>query len=301
MRSLIDSKINMLRTCAKTHTDNTARFDVVPAIKANFITFNDYLTKIETWLNVALADAKLAAKQASTRKLALCKAAEKVAMPTGAYAAAFDNTDLKDTMNVRASSLQREKKDRLPTICKKIYVDANAVKSEAAPFNLTEDLLLDLNDKTAAYELVVESPRIAHALVKSGNEEINKVIKDADTLLVTQLDRLVSTLEATDPTLVSLWKSARKLVNPPRKVTQFLLTVLNTEKEPIEDAKSVLRNGKDYDAYTDESGKALYKPAPPGEVALEVMAEGYLPFLRKKMKLKLGAENSLEVLLEKAA
>jgi hypothetical protein len=302
MRSSLDSRINMLRTVAKLYTDNTAKFDIVPAIKTNFTTFTNYNAAIEKALAVALADAKLAAKQAKARKLALSEAAEAVAMPTGAYAAGVGNEELKELMNVRASSLVKEKKDRLPVLCNTIFDEATKVLAEAKPYNLTEGLLNSLKAANTAYVDAADKSRLAHGLVKTGMEEIEKNIREATTLLVEQLDRLVSTLASTDAALVSLWATARKLVNPPRKVTQLLLTVLTAEdKLPIEDAKSILRNGNDYEAFTNEDGFVQFKPAPAGEVAVEVMAEGFQPFLLKKMKLKLGAENVLEVLLEKIA
>lgn len=301
MQSISDSRINMLRTVAKLHKDEAPKFGTVPAIPPLFVIYNGYLTDIEKLLGVAFSDAKQAAKTATTLKIALCAAAEKVAMPTGAYAAAIGDETLKSLMQVRASRLMKLKKDRLPILCQAIHDAASAVQAEAAPYSLTKDKLTTLKNAKDAYANASESPRIEHGKVGTANEEVERLIRQATTMLVEQLDRLVSTLDETEPALVSLWHTARKLVRPQRKKTELTLTVLSSDKLPINSAKSLLRNGKDYEAFTDAEGKAMFKPAPPGEVAVMVEAEGFEPFELPKFWLIRGKENSLEVLLERKA
>jgi hypothetical protein len=303
MRSTTDSRINMLRTVAKLYGDEQPRFDVIPVFPSIFATYNGYLTEMDNWLAIALEDATLAAALAHKRKVQLSMDAEAVANHVLPYANAVGNEALSSVMNVRASKLEKEKKDRLPTICRTIFEAATKVKTPAIPYGLTQAELDQLEASITAYAEVANTPRLAHGEVSNANEEAMRMVSLAINLLNTQLDRLVLTLKATDAALVSLWFTARKIVNPRTNHTSFLITVLTDEATPVPvaNAHSVVSNGKDYGAFTDASGKALFKPAPPGEVAVRVEAAGFQPYLLPNTKLKLGADNFLEVKLERAA
>lgn len=298
MRSLFDAKINMLRTVAKAYGANQSRFDVIPVFPTTFAPFTSYLSDIETWLTVALADATLAAEIVNAQKKTLALATEKVAMPTGAYAAAVSNTELQQTMNVRASALAKEKKDRLPIVCKLIHTEANAVKVAAAPYNLTQALLDALEDALTAYETDANTPRLAHGEVKTGNQEIEKIIAGMDTLLTEQLDRLVSTLADSDAPLVSLWKTARTIIDPPTHHTTFTLTVKSDTGQPIHNARCALvKLAQEKILFTDATGVAHFPTIASGEWSVSVTAEGFQPFFLAKFKITKGEENTFDVVL----
>lgn len=300
MRDTTDSKINMLRTVAKLYKDNKPRFDVIPAIMTIFVTYNAIMVLMEASLAIAITDAKTAAKIALEKKNALAAAAEKVALKVYAYAYGINDIDLMAVMNVRVSYLEDDKKDRLPTICRTIHTRATAVKVEALPYGLTQADLDDLDAAIIAYTDHADQPRIAHGTVNTGNDQTVKYIKELDAILVNQLDRLVATLQSTDAELVSLWKTARKLVNQPSKKTQLFLTVLNPQGIGVEGAKCVLDVKVKYTKLTDEFGKIHFQPTPIGRVLLEITAEGFKPF-SKLITLVRSAENSYEATLELAA
>ncbi|MBI1224833.1 MAG: hypothetical protein GC192_06315 [Bacteroidetes bacterium] len=300
MRDTTDAKINMLRTVAKLYTDYKARFDVIPAIMTIFVAFNAKMVLLEASLAIAISDPTTAAKIALEKKNALANAAQTVALKVYAYAFGINDIDLMEVMKVRVSYLEDDKKDRLPTTCRTIHTRATAVKTEALPYGLTQAELDALDTAIIAYIAIADTPRIEHGKVNTSNDLTVKHIKELDAILINQLDRLVATLQSTDAELVSLWKTARKLVNQPTKKTQLFLTVLNPEDAGVEATKCVLNGKKKYTAYTDEFGTYHFQPTPVGRVLLEINADGFKPY-SQLITLVRSQENYFEAVLELAA
>lgn len=302
MQKISDTHLNMQRTTAQFYKDNKPKLDTVTAITDNFVTFNANMAIIETALTDALNDPTVAAGIAETLKLALAKATEKVALGACAYADVIKDANLLQIMNVRASVLVGEKKDRLPTICQQVYDKANEIKAELEPYNVTATDLDTLKNAIPAYSAAANSPRLSHGNKKAATETVVTTLTLNNDLLKTRLDRLVLTLAPTEPALVIGWKNARKLVNQPTKRTSLLLTVLSADGMPIAEANiKVVKGDKEYSGTTDETGKCLLKPVSNGEVALTVEAAGYQPYSLPKLKLKRGDENTLEVRLQPLA
>ncbi len=298
MKSIYDAKINMFRTVAQLYVDYKPRFDVIPIFATLMTTYNGRLTSLEPWLVIVLSDPTVDAKLAKERKLALAQATEDVAMPTGAYAAGIQNATLQNTMDVRATYLEKEKKDRLPTISQEIFDEANAVKVATAPYGLTQDMLDILEDAIPAYESVANKPRISHGEVTDATEQVVKIIGEQDKLLEEQLDRIVKTFATSDPTLVSLWETARTIVDPQTTHTPFTLTIKTGNNVPIQNARCVLNKlSQEKVLFSNVSGVAYFPTISSGEWSVTVTADGFQPFFLAVFKIIRGEENALDVTL----
>jgi hypothetical protein len=298
MRSIFDAKINMFRTVAKLYSEQQARFDVIPIFPTIFTSYNAKLTSLDPWLDIAFSDPTVAAEIVTTQKAALSDAAEDVALPTGAYASVTGNIELQNTMRVRASYLVREKKDRLPTICQRIFDEADAVKVAAAPYNLTQARLDALEDAIAAYAADVNTPGLAHGEVGTALQEIAKIIATIDKQLEEQLDPLVASLENSDPPLWTMWKSARTIIDPATTHTPLTITVKTAAAQPIEAATCTLvKLSQTKTGITNAAGTLLFPTISSGEWSVTATAPDYQPFSLLNFKVVRGEENTLDVVL----
>ncbi len=298
MKSIYDAKINMFRTVDQCYDDNKLGYDVITIFPTLMVTYKAKLASLNPWLTIALSDPTIVAKQAQERKIELAQATEDVAMPTGAYAASIPDPTLQNIMDVRASYLVKDKKDRLPTISQDIFDEADAVKVAAAPYNLTQGMLDTLEAAIPAYVSVANAPRLTHGQLTNANQQIVKIIGEMDKLLEEQLDRLVTTLAPSAPTLVSLWKIARTIVDPQTTHTPFTLTIKTGNNVPIQNARCVLNKlSQEKVLFSNVSGVAYFPTIASGEWSVIVTADGFHPFFLAVFKIIRGEENALDVIL----
>ncbi|MBI1223691.1 MAG: hypothetical protein GC192_00520 [Bacteroidetes bacterium] len=298
MRARFDAKLNMYRTVAQLVTDEQTRFNAITGFPLVYAPYATLLTNVEPWVIIALSDPNIEAGIVLGYKQSLANAAELVANFTGVYASVTNNPILMNIMNVKATALVKEKKDRLPAICQTIYDEADAVKVAAADYGLTQDALDALDTANTTYSAAANNPRIAHGKLKTANEMIDKSFDSMDRILNEQLDRLVATVATSDPTLLSLWKTARTIIDPATEHTTLTITVTNTAGEPVENAECVLTKlDMVKTVITDEFGIAYIPTIGSGDWAVSATASGYQPYSLASFKIINKEDNALNITL----
>lgn len=301
MKARLDAQIDMTRTTLQFYNDNKTELDTVPAFTTSIASVQTNYDEIVVLKQEASSDATIDAKVALQKKGILSKIAGKVASLTGAYANSIGDMVLENTMKVRAYALKKDKKVNITAVCTEIYDKAKVVKVPAANFGLTADDLTALFDAIADYTAYMDKPRLSHGEKSSASKEIKLKMGICSDILKKQLDRMIENWQTSNPMLVSGWKTARTIIDPPTKHTKFTVTVKNASGVPIKNAtvtatkKEVVRILK-----TDVSGMVEWDKMLNGVWSVTVAAPGYLNYTIENVEVIKSEENTLEVVMTAA-
>ena len=298
MIAIQNAKLDSYNELQALYDQHQSRFTVIPAFKNAFQEVTNRRNTIQTQMLVSENDTTSTTGAKDNVQEELCVATAKAAAPVSAYADSIRDAELHALMNVSVPKLMKEKQGLLEAACLKIYNKAVELKEQAAPFNLTGDLLSDVETLLEKWRVKLPSTGIQQAVITTSIENIAKLMVEIDAILKKQLDKMMVTLTKTDPELVSLWENARTIKKPQRTVTQLVVKVQAKEdSKPVADRLVLAVNGIETPARTNAEGEAIFKPIKNGIYDVKVMVEGSEPMVLKSCRIWMGKINRVEMVV----
>lgn len=295
--------INML-VALKTMVDaNLARFTVIPAFADAYAEITTRLTAMQALKPTAIKKTKPTTDANTALKIELSDKTDEVASTVSSLASKLGNIALKEQMNVKAYKLKNLAQGVLTATCQNIHTLADANKVAAAAYNLTQDMLDDLQALITEYAAEVPEVRTEEGVITAAQKLIEKHKGECEEVLKGQLDPMVKILKKTDSAALDLWRTARVVIDPPSTTTQAkfqVFTIDNGVEVPIPDAPIIVTGTLIYTATTNEDGDALIKPIAFGIYDITINMPGFLPFLLKDYKMVKGKINKVDIRLVRA-
>ena len=276
MDSRQEAKLNMYRTVQLFCNNNNAITATNPAFTTAFAAFT---AKISNIISTATSESQVITGIATDKtvlKKNLCQSATDIAALIFAYASSINNNTLKQEVNYAYSDFFRLKDDLLAPTAKNIHNAATANLPALAPFGVTAAMLSALQTTINAYSTSVPTPRNAKAIKATYTANIKQLIKETDSILKNQLDKLAVSFKTTQPDFYNSYLNTRIIIDPSKTETQIKGTVVQEgSNTPIIKAAVNLAGPTGGSTQTDTAGKFIFKPVIPGNYQIKVSAEGY--------------------------
>lgn len=222
-----------------------------------------------------------------------------------AYAAKTTNNTLKQAVNFSLSDISKLKDAEIGPRCQNIHESGVANLAALADFGVTSGKLADLQTAIDAYAAQISKPRTAITERSTIKANIRQYFKDADAILVEQMDKLVIDFKTDNRDFVKNYKSARIIVDPASTTTKLVGTVTDkADGTPIAGATITATGttgptaGITKTATTAATGRYTIKPLPPGDYTVTAKADGFNDFTETPVKATMGANNHFDVALE---
>ncbi len=297
MNSLQEAKLNMYRAVETHCGDNAAVAASIPAFQA---AFNDFKAKIA---EIVAADQQHNAiltgitVDKGQLKQALCEQAATVAGAIYAFASVTQNNELKQQVNVSLSKLLKTSDNKLAARCRIIHEAGAANIDELADYGIKPALLTALQAAIDEYSANAPKPRAAVSHRKTITAALRALFREADTVLIERMDKLINLFRETHPDFADTYEAARRIIDPNTTTTQLKGIVTNkADAAPVKGASvTVVETGQT--VKTDSAGEYSFKPLHSGQYTLRVTAPGFNDFEDDEVEVKLGEINHLDVKL----
>lgn len=292
------AKLNMYRAVEAHCDNNIGVISATPAFETALTVFKTKIEAIDTTGQQKSAPLKGITADKNNLKQSLCQRASDVANIVYAFAAANSNSALKEEVNFPISKLTKASDATLLQMCRQIHDKAFA---NSAPlelnYGLTPQMLTELQTVIDNYAAATPKPRTATSQRKTLTTNLRQLFKEADAVLLDQMDRLVVTFRESNPNFVTTYENARIIVDPPTTTTQLKGTVTKaSDNTPVAGATiTIIETGKT--AKTTTTGKYTIKPLAPNKYTVKVTATGFQDFQAAEVDVKLGAVNSFDAAL----
>lgn len=295
-----EAKLNMFRATQKHCTDNPTIIEKIPAFQKAVTTLNVTISSIITTAQQEDLITKGITIDKAEAKKSLCQLAADVAAPITAYASATSNNKLLKEVNYNHSDLIRTKDDQLAPRCQNIFDAAKANLSELAAYGISPATLDTFQTAINNYQSKVPDPRNAAAQKVTIRAQLKKLLKDADTILKTQMDKTVVGLKATNAEFVSTYKTNRIIIDPSKTATSLKGIISSSADNSFIKSATVLVVETKTTATTNEMGEYEIKPIASGTYTIKVTAEKYKDTEKSGVIVKQGQSNKQNISLDAA-
>jgi len=197
------------QSCLNVNADKVSGLTDYPEIKTEL---DSNLEETGKLLGEQSTDKRGAAKEKEARKNDLIAILMKISRFIVAYATSKDLPDLLQKVKLAQSKLDKIADTTLKDKATEIIRIANENLAAVGPYGLKNDMLMEANDKVAAYFDVITKPRLTNKRAGEIRKEITERQKVSDKLF-TKIDALVAILKDTEPLFCGTYTGARKIGN----------------------------------------------------------------------------------------
>lgn len=215
-----EAKLNMYQV-VQAHCD--ANTTIIGANIAFSNAFNDFKAKVaQISADAQKSSAVLTgiAADKSVSKQDLSRIGSQIAGLIYAFAAKTENNTLKQAVNFSVSDLSRLKDAEIAPLCQNIHDKGVENLDALKDYGITTAKLAELQTAIDGYTGHVPKPRSAITERATTKANLRQTFKQADAILVEQMDKLVENFTADNPDFVATYKSARVIVDPKTKAKQ---------------------------------------------------------------------------------
>lgn len=212
-----ETKNNMYNVVIVQCDANPAIVATNAALASALEEFKTIVGRIDTAAQSSAAVTTGLSTDKNVSKDALSRTASIIAGQIYAYAAKNKNNELKEAVDFSQTDLRRLKDGELVPRCQTIHDLGITNLGALADYNVTSAALTDLQTTIQNYAASVPKPRTAQTDRSTVKLNIKNLFKEADEILVEQMDRLVESMSKTQPDFVNTYKSARVIIDPKPK------------------------------------------------------------------------------------
>jgi len=150
------------------------------------------------------------------------------------YANVVNNPELLESIKYSASDLKKSRDTDVIGICNTVVAKANANAAAIATYGVTAAMITELQAAITAYSATLAKPKAAKSQTKTATENLSKLFKEADELLVKRLDLDIELFKTSKPDFYSQYKTARIIIPTGGGATSVLGSVnLAGSGEPL--------------------------------------------------------------------
>ena len=228
------------------------------------------------------------------------------------YANVVNNPELLDSIKYSVSDLKKARDTDVIGICNTVLAKANANAAAIATYGVTAVMLTDLQAAIAAYSATLAKPKAAKSQTKTATENITKLFKEADDLLIKRLDLDIELFKTLKPEFYSQYKTARIIISTGTRTTSVMGNVISAlSAEPLKGVTfsfTLENSGMLKSASAVVNKPIVKKSADKGNFRIPSLLEGSYNVLVKKIGFKdqtltinvaKGETTNLKVELEK--
>jgi hypothetical protein len=137
-----------------------------------------------------------------------------VASAVAAYAAEHRLTELAKTVEVSGTTFRRMRLPHRPVLAQQIHDQAESLLAELAAYNVTAEMLADLQARIGLLKAWLDQPRSMIRAKSAATAQLATAFREAHALLEGQIDRLVFPLRKTHPEFYADYQQARAIWSP---------------------------------------------------------------------------------------
>ena len=150
------------------------------------------------------------------------------------YANVVNNPELLESIKYTASDLKKSRDTDVVGICNTVLAKANANAAAIVTYGVTAAMITELQAAITAYSATLAKPKAAKSQTKTATENLTKLFKEADELLVKRLDLDIELFKTSKPEFYSQYKTARIIIPTGGGATSVLGSVnLAGSGEPL--------------------------------------------------------------------
>ena len=150
------------------------------------------------------------------------------------YANVVNNPELLESIKYSASDLKKSRDTDVIGICNTVVAKANANAAAIATYGVTAAMITELQAAITAYSATLAKPKATKSQTKTATENLSKLFKEADELLVKRLDLDIELFKTSKPEFYSQYKTARIIIPTGGGATSVLGSVnLAGSGEPL--------------------------------------------------------------------
>jgi ribosomal protein L13E len=296
-----EAKLTTFRNTSLTCYEYRAITATVPAFETNRLLLD---TKISAITHLAAAEKEVRMGVGKSKQISqdvVCMVASDAASLAYAYASTISNQPLKAIMGVTITGLKRLSKEELVGVLTNIKKGVQANLKELETFGLSATHANLLNMAIDDYTNQVAKPQNARTVLTTYTKGIKQLIKETDTLLKEQLDKLIVCFKNAHPEFVAKYKASRTIYDPPTQRTQIKGKVLAGDSgKQVKNATVQLAGPTELLLQTNAAGNFTIKPLPPGTYQVLVKAAGFADTVLEELVVKLGKVTRVAVNLTAA-
>ncbi|MEW5846521.1 MAG: carboxypeptidase regulatory-like domain-containing protein [Bacteroidota bacterium] len=179
------------------------------------------------------------------------------------YANVVNNPELLESIKYTASDLKKSRDTDVVGICNTVLAKSNANAAAIVTYGVTAAMITELQAAITAYSATLAKPKAAKSQTKTATENLTKLFKEADELLVKRLDLDIELFKTSKPEFYSQYKTARIIIPTGGGATSVLGSVnLAGSGEPLKGVSFTFvaeTNGMMKAAATNETAKPIVK------------------------------------------
>ena len=240
MKNSQEDKLSMYlklkSTCEKFQSVWTAN----SAFKSTYDLFTSKITLIEQNRNIQITNITGITSDKAIKRAAMADKALYIANRIESFARVSENTELIANIHYTASDMHQARDTDIVGICELILSKANSNLDNLAGYDVTQEMLNDLEKAITAYTSVVTKPQTTKAILKNATQNIARYINEADKLLTTRLDLDIEVFKNTKSDFYSQYKTARIIINTGRQTTSLIVTVVDVNGIPVPKASAII-------------------------------------------------------------
>lgn len=235
MENKESNRVDMIRNTTKFCDDNTAATAGITAFAPVLATAKTKLSLIDSLNEIAIATTKGVTLDAKKIRTDMTVLALKCANAVFAYAASINDNTLKAKVNYTEAKLNKFKKDEVDDVCQTIHDVTDANIANVQNYGITAADVTDLQTSTDLYRIAINSPRQAIISKKDANRQIKTLIREIiDNIFEPQMDKMVGTLKASNPSFVKKYFDARQIINLGSTKGKLRGTTKDKDEVPIQ-------------------------------------------------------------------
>ena len=128
------------------------------------------------------------------------------------YATVTNNSELLESINYTATDLNKARDNNVIAMCNIVCAKATANTPAIEAYGVTKEILIQLQDSIEGYSASLPKPKVAKSQTKTATENLSKLFKEADELLVKRLDLDIELFKPVIPEFYSQYTSARMII-----------------------------------------------------------------------------------------
>jgi hypothetical protein len=208
------NQVNAIRTTTQYCNDNTSATSGITAFAGVLTTAKNKLILIDNYDLVATATTTGVTLDTKSVRAVMESIAFKCSNAVIAFASQVPvNNTLIALVKYTKTQLSDAKKEDIAAICEKIRKAAND-NAGSLNFGITASDITDLASAIALYNIASANPRQAKINKNDAIKQIKILIKSVNQdIFKNQMDRMVNTLEATNPEFVRKYYKAREIID----------------------------------------------------------------------------------------
>ena len=286
MNSIFENKFSMFNTVITAKKQNPLAVDSVPAVKSNFLKFENKVAEIENIIKLQIKSTKGYTNLKKECTGILCESAVFVSSALYAFASSNDKPLVKDGSDFSPSDFGKMRDSILVENCRNIHKLATDNLTDLVPYNIDSSFLLQFQKEIDDTAQVNPIPTVEIKHRKVYTYQLAVLFQEATNILTNELDKTILLLKKTYSDFYKLYKNSRAIIDLKGKsntivsndetITSAIIGFVYNEIDSslIEDAVVEIEILEISDN-TDEDGEYYLEKVPKGTYTIKASAPSY--------------------------